>query len=74
MVHRGYSEMTTITMATPYRVIAIVAALALFGVVALTVAVTIPVQMQQAEAAAGGGGCVNGTKPFFRSQGSCFHP
>jgi hypothetical protein len=40
------------TTAESYTVIAVVAALALFGVAVLTVAVTIPLQQQQAEAAA----------------------
>jgi hypothetical protein len=56
-------------------IIAIVAALALLGVVALTVTVTIPLQQQQAEAA----GCENsfphsagGAIGFNASQGRCF--
>jgi hypothetical protein len=50
---------------TTFVVIAIVAALALLGVVAITLA-TIPLQ-QQAEAA----GCNNG-RAFNASQGRCF--
>jgi hypothetical protein len=53
---------------TTYVVIAIVAALALFGVVVLTVAVTIPMQ-QQAEAA----GCRLDTPAPNASKGRCFH-
>ena len=53
---------------TTFVVIAIVAALALLGVVAITL-VTIPLH-QQAEAA----GCQNGSHAFFASKGSCFHP
>ena len=52
---------------TSMAVIAIVAALALFGVVAITI-VTIPLQ-QQAEAR----GCPLGPA-FNASQGRCFHP
>jgi hypothetical protein len=51
---------------TTYVVIAIVAALALLGVVAITI-VTIPPQLQQAEAK----GCNNG-RAFNASQGRCF--
>jgi hypothetical protein len=50
---------------TSMAVIAIVAALALFGVVAITI-VTIPIQLQQAEAA----GCRG--PGFNASQGRCF--
>jgi hypothetical protein len=59
---------------TSMAVIAIVAALALFGVVAITT-VTIPIQLQQAEAAPG---CEKGlprSAPAFNaSQGRCFRP
>jgi hypothetical protein len=59
---------------TSMAVIAIVAALALFGVVAITI-VTIPIQLQQAEAAPG---CEKGlprSAPAFNaSQGRCFLP
>jgi hypothetical protein len=51
---------------TTFVVIAIVAALALLGVVAITL-VTIPLQLQQAEAA----GCNNG-RAVNASQGRCF--
>ena len=54
------------TTTVPYVVIAIVAALGLFGVVVLTVAVTIPLQ-QQAEAA----GCRTSIA-VNASQGRCF--
>jgi len=54
---------------TTFVVIAIVAALAVLGIVMVMVAVTIPLH-QQAEAA----GCQNGSKPFFNSRGNCFHP
>jgi hypothetical protein len=50
--------MTTITTSTPMVIIALVAALALLGVVVVTVALTIPLQ-QQAEAR----GCVNPNAP-----------
>jgi len=60
---------------TTFAVNAIVAALAMFGVVAITM-VTIPLQIQQqAEAAKspGAGNC--GLTPGFNaSQGHCFHP
>jgi hypothetical protein len=49
-------------------IIAVVAALALLGVVIITVAVTIPLQ-QEAEAA----GCKS-SKAFNASKGRCFHP
>ena len=52
-----------------YAVIAIVAALALFGVVAITI-VTISLQQQQAEAK----GCPPTTPSFNASKGRCFHP
>jgi hypothetical protein len=55
---------------TTYAVIAIVAALGLFGVVVLTVTVIIPLQ-QQAEAR----GCESGGAPstaFNASKGRCF--
>jgi hypothetical protein len=52
---------------TSLGVIAIVAALALLGVVVVTVAVTIPLQ-QQAEAA----GCPLGTPAVNASRGRCF--
>ena len=58
----------TIETTTSYAVIAIIAALALLGVVVVTVAVTIPLQ-QQAEAR----GCPLGPA-FNASQGRCFHP
>ena len=47
--------------------IAVVAALALLGVVVVTVALTIPLQ-QEAEAR----GCPGGTPAFNASQGRCF--
>jgi hypothetical protein len=50
-------------------IIAIVAAVAVLGIVLVMVAVTIPLH-QQAEAA----GCANGSHAFFQSKGSCFHP
>jgi hypothetical protein len=50
--------MTTITTSTPMVIIALVATLALLGVVVVTVALTIPLQ-QQAEAR----GCVNPNAP-----------
>jgi hypothetical protein len=53
---------------TSIAIIAIVAALALFGVVVITVAVTIPLQ-QQAEAA----GCPLGSPGFNASKSRCFH-
>lgn len=53
---------------TTFVVIAIVSALALLGVVVVTVAVTIPLQ-QQAEAA----GCEI-SQAFNASQGQCFDP
>ena len=56
------------TTAESYVVIAIVAALALFGVVAVTI-VTISLQQQQAEAV----GCKN-SKAFNASKGRCFQP
>lgn len=57
---------------TTFAVIAIVSALALFGVVMVTVAVTIP--MQQAEAARPVGAGCPGTLPAANaSQGRCFH-
>ena len=52
---------------TSLGVIAIVAALALLGVVVVTVAVTIPLQ-QQAEAV----GCPAGTPGANASKGRCF--
>jgi hypothetical protein len=52
---------------TSLGVIAIVAAVALLGVVVVTVAVTIPLQ-QQAEAA----GCPLGTPAVNASRGRCF--
>jgi uncharacterized membrane protein YjgN (DUF898 family) len=51
---------------TSYAVIAIVAALAVLGVVVLTVTIVIPLQ-QEAEAR----GC-NRSVPFNASQGRCF--
>jgi hypothetical protein len=54
---------------TTFVVIAIVAALALFGVVAITI-VTIP--LQQAEAGCERGLAVN--KSFEKSNGRCFNP
>jgi uncharacterized membrane protein YjgN (DUF898 family) len=56
------------TTAESYVVIAIVAALALFGVVAVTI-VTISLQQQQAEAV----GCKN-SQAFNASKGRCFQP
>ncbi len=53
---------------TSIAIIAIVAALGLFGVVVVTVAVTIP--LQQAEAR----GCAGGGTAFNTSQGRCFRP
>jgi hypothetical protein len=52
---------------TTFVVIAIVSALALFGVVMVTVAVTM--QLQEAEAA----GCKPTTPAFNASKGRCFH-
>jgi hypothetical protein len=60
----NHSQKTTLSS---YTVIAIVAALSLFGVVVLTVAVTIP-QQQEAEAR----GC-HTSIAFNASQGRCFH-
>ncbi len=51
-------------------VIAIVAALAVLGVVAITL-VAIPLQMQQAE---GQRGCPLNTPALNASKGRCFHP
>jgi hypothetical protein len=59
------SQKTTTSIA----VIAIVAAVALLGVVVLTVAVTLPLQ-QQAEAV----GCPISSPGINASQGRCFHP
>ena len=59
---------------TTFVVIAIVAALALLGVVAITL-VTIPLQLQQVEAA----GCLNpnapggGSQAINASKGRCVH-
>jgi hypothetical protein len=56
-----------------FAVIAIVSALAMFGVVMVTVAITM--QLQEAEAQ--GGGCLNARSPgvpFNASQGRCFRP
>jgi hypothetical protein len=53
---------------TTFVIIAIVSALALFGVVVVTVAVTIPLQ-QEAEAR----GCKHSVA-FNASKGRCFHP
>jgi hypothetical protein len=50
-------------------IIAIVAALAVLGIVVLTVTVTIPMQQQQAEAV----GCKNSIA-FNASKGRCFQP
>jgi hypothetical protein len=55
-------------MNTSIAVIAIVAALALLGVVVVTVAVIIP--LQQAEAR----GCPVGTPAANASKGKCFRP
>ncbi len=55
---------------TAFAVIAIVSALAMFGVVMVTVAVTLP--LQEAEA-----GCERGSAgslAFNASKGRCFHP
>jgi ACT domain-containing protein len=49
--------------------IAVIAALAMLGVVVLTVAVTIPLQQQAAEAV----GCKNSIA-FNASKGRCFQP
>jgi hypothetical protein len=57
--------MTTIT--TSIAVIAIVAVIALLGIVVITVAVTIPLQLQQAEAL----GCPDHTPAFNNSKGRC---
>ena len=54
---------------TAFVVIAIVAALALLGVVAITI-VTIPLQLQQAEAR----GCPITSVGVNASAGRCFHP
>jgi hypothetical protein len=61
------SQKTRIT--TSIAVIAIVAAVALLGVVVLTVAVTLPLQ-QQAEAV----GCPISSPGINASKGRCFHP
>ena len=56
-----------------YTVTAIVAALAMFGVVMVTIATTM--QLQEAEAR--GGGCLNAQTPgvpFNASLGRCFRP
>lgn len=57
-------------MDTTFVVIAIVAALALLGVVVVTVAVTIP--LQEAEAGCEKGAAVS--QAFNASQGRCFRP
>jgi hypothetical protein len=54
-------------MDTSIAVVAIVAALAVLGIVVVMAAVTIPLH-QQAEAA----GCQNGSHAFFQSRGNCF--
>jgi hypothetical protein len=54
-------------------VIAIIGALALLGVIVLTVAVTIPLQ-QQAEAAGRGFPGFFNTVGFNASQTRCYHP
>ena len=62
----------TIETTTFYAVVAIVATLALFGVVAITI-VTIPIQLQQAEAAGRGfPGCAN-TPGANASKTRCVH-
>jgi hypothetical protein len=57
---------------TSIAIIAIVAALALLGVVVLTVTVTIP--LQQAEAGCERGGIRALVHAFNASKGRCFHP
>ncbi len=49
--------------------IAVLSAVAVLGVVAITL-VTIPIQMQQAEAK----GCPTSTPGINASKGRCFHP
>jgi hypothetical protein len=57
---------------TTFVVIAIVAALAVLGVVVAITMVTIPIQIQQAEAGCERGPAVN--RAFPNSGGRCFHP
>jgi hypothetical protein len=68
------NESQKTTTVSSYALIAIVAGLGLFGIVVVTVAVTIPLQ-QQAEAAPG---CEKGlpqSAPAFNaSKGRCFRP
>jgi hypothetical protein len=64
------SQKTTVS----YAVIAIVAAVAMFGVAVLTVTVTIPLQQQQAEAARPvGAGCPASVPGANASKTRCFH-
>jgi hypothetical protein len=65
MDNDNHSQKTTITSVA---IIAVVAALSLFGVVMATVATT-TMQLQEAEAR----GC-NRSVAFDASQGRCFHP
>jgi hypothetical protein len=62
-------------MDTSIAAVAIVAALAVLGIVVVMVAVTIPLQLQQLEAAPG---CEKGLPQsafaFNASQGRCFRP
>jgi hypothetical protein len=67
MVGSSQEEEKTTTIA----IIAIVAALALLGIVAVTVAVTIPLQ-QQAEAAGCESGFPNSARGLNASKGRCF--
>jgi hypothetical protein len=67
-VRTGEEESMNNNNITPLGVIAIVAALALLGVVVVTVAVTI--QLQQAEAR----GCPLANPAVNASKGRCFHP
>jgi hypothetical protein len=67
MVGSSREEEKTTTIA----IIAIVAALALLGIVAVTVAVTIPLQ-QQAEAAGCESGFPNSARGLNASKGRCF--
>ncbi len=60
------------SIARSYVVVSIVAALALFGVTVLTVAVTIPIQQQQAEAAGCERGLPQSAFGFNASKGRCF--
>jgi hypothetical protein len=65
---KDYSQKTT-----SIAIIAIVAAVALLGVVVITVAVTIPLQQQAEAAGRGFSGCQSNTVAFNASKGNCFH-